>query len=96
MTGYVIAANRLTDGRVVFWTENQAWSEEVAQSWLIPETERESQLSRAAQDHTTAVAAALVELSDSAARLPLRARERILFHGPSIPVPLDSLPRIVP
>ena len=83
MSSFVIAANRLEDGAVVFRTSRGEWTRDRSLSWLVPEDRREPALAEATNDYCRAVAVALVELSDPATRTPLRARERILFAGPT-------------
>lgn len=84
MGSFVISGNRLQDGAVVFRTSQGEWTRDRAESWLVPEETRESALAEATADYCRAVGVALVELADVATRTPVRARERILFNGPTV------------
>jgi hypothetical protein len=86
MSRFLISANRLSDGLVVFYTAEGTWSEAVSDAVLYDE-ENPPQLAVAAKDVLEIVGAYTVEVEQSENGLrPLRVRERIRLSGPTIEV----------
>lgn len=86
MSHFVITANRLTDGQVIFQTANATWSETISDAELIDGKERlPLALERAEKASGLAVGPyeVPVDLTDSGP-VPLKYRERLRLVGPSI------------
>lgn len=86
MSRYLISANRLSDGLVVFYTPSGTWSEAVTDSALF-DAEAPPELAQAAKDVGQIVGAYAVEVEETEDGLrPSRMRERIRLSGPTIDV----------
>lgn len=90
----IVIANSLTDGFVVFLTENHAWSGNVADAALASDDSSAAQLLKAAQQaeqNNVVIDPYLIEVEvNGAGPKPLEYREYIRAYGPSIKLPEDS------
>lgn len=84
MPSYIITANRLDDGLVVFWTSEGTWTRVLTEAVILDDDSSKPALAAANADYVRAVSVDLVELADVDRRLPVRTRERILFNGPTV------------
>ena len=86
----VVTANRTTDGAVVFWTADGAWSSELAGA-AVASTAREAGalLAAASADDLNAVGpyVAPIDLSAGGEPGPGNLRERIRLAGPTFGLP---------
>lgn len=84
MSRYVISANRLSDGLVVFYTSDGTWSENVDHAVVVDDAQS-PELDAASAQGTEIVGAYAVEAEETDAGLrPVRMRERIRLNGPTI------------
>ena len=88
----VVTANRLTDGHVVWLTEDAGWSEAIADARIFDPADAEAGIAAALHDearqiivapYTTEMDTAKAGETDQG-RQPIRFRERIRANGPSI------------
>ncbi len=84
----VVSANRLTDGLVVFWTEDEKWSERLAEAKLWPDADSIKQAIEVAQK-TVARCEVVDVYAFDAIRVDGRIeathlRERIRTMGPTV------------
>lgn len=85
---WIITANRLTDGRVVYLAPGDSWDPSAERAKLLKtEAQRDGALARAEEDersnHVIAPEAVGAE-THSGAPVPVRLRERIRAEGPTI------------
>ena len=92
-----VTANGLGDGRVVWLTAGDRWSERIAEACVFAPEQAEVALAlgQAAERARLVVGAYLVEVEPSAgAPEPLKFRERLRVRGPSVAAePALALPR---
>ncbi len=85
----IITANRLIDGRVVFWTEARAWDVDVNTAEVFADpAAAEGALARAQADVTARKIVDPYPIAVAAADgriVPTLLRERIRADGPTIP-----------
>ena len=88
MESEIVTANRLIDGTVVYLTENNSWSEMIADACLATsETKKAALLETAAQDlkNRKIVGAYAMAAEDSPlGPVPQSQRERVRAAGPTI------------
>lgn len=88
MSDQVLTANRLSDGAVVYLTENGAWSEWIAESRIAGDAAASAALladGLEATDGQVADLPYLIDVTTDEGNLrPLRYRERIRAFGPSV------------
>ena len=88
MTDQVLTANRLSDGAVVYLTENGTWSERITESRVAREEQAGATLLADGLDASSGQVADAPYLIDVTADgedvRPLRYREQIRAFGPSI------------
>ena len=97
---FILTANRLTDGRVVFFDGEGGWSEDRSRALLAEQGGgHDAALARARQSESDNVVVAIeaveVERHDGAIR-PLHLRDRIRFGGPTIFVAAGAEPQAAP
>lgn len=89
MPSQVITANRLSDGRVVWWTGPGAWTTGIAGARVLADkAEREAALAAAAADVATQAVLDVYAVDVEAAAggpVPKSLRERIRAEGPTVP-----------
>ena len=80
-----ITANRLTDGKVVYWTEEASWSEALSAAARLNDETASDALVRASADQLIVVGPYLMDLSADGAAPGGRkhVRETIRRTGPS-------------
>jgi hypothetical protein len=86
----VVTANRLTDGAVVYRTEDAAWTTDLAAAAVVTTAPAAQELLKGAvADDVGAVGpyVAPVELTSDRRVLPGNLRERIRLAGPTIELP---------
>ncbi len=83
---FVISANRLEDGVVVYLTQTNEWSANVADARVITDDslEQVQNLGLEAEARNYVVASYAVEVGVGSTVLPSRLRERIRSHGPTV------------
>lgn len=81
---HIITANRLSDGRVVWFTEQGYWSVLLEEAYVFSKEDMERAMEQAQQDVEKQYVVGLygVELKPTT-RIPLTTRERIRAFGPS-------------
>ncbi|CAN0234736.1 unnamed protein product [Chrysoparadoxa australica] len=83
----VITANRLTDGRVVYFTAEKRWAENPDEAVRLSEVVAEDSLALASRDVLSVVGPYLIDVDDRAADFrPVgrkHVRETIRHAGPS-------------
>ena len=83
----VITANRLTDGRVVYYTQEHAWSEHPNDAVRLSEVSAGDALALASRDVLTVVGPYLIDVDDNAEDFRpagrKHVRETIRHSGPS-------------
>ncbi|MEK9661894.1 MAG: DUF2849 domain-containing protein [Alphaproteobacteria bacterium] len=88
MTRQVISANRLSDGLVVYLTDNDDWSERIIDARIVEGEESAAAAMRAAADAVArqfAVDPYAIEIEMSGGeRRPTRFRELIRAKGPTV------------
>ena len=93
---FVISANRLEDGVVVYLTQTDQWSANVADARVVSESDldRAQNIGLSAEERNHIVASYAVEVGPGHTVLPTRLRERIRSHGPTVgwhqPSPTNS------
>lgn len=82
-----ITANRLTDGRVVYFTPVKTWSEQAEDAIRLTPDMEEAALQDALRDILTVVGPYLIEIADESAQFQpagrKHVRETIRLSGPS-------------
>lgn len=83
---FVLSANRLTDGSVVYLTPASEWSNRIADAKVFSEGEREHALrsGQEAETNNLVVAYYEVAVTTTAPFQPNRLRERIRGYGPTV------------
>lgn len=83
---YVLSANRLADGRVVYLSDSQGWSTHIDQARRLTDddVEQARQLGKIAEESNLVVDSYTVPLSDGHTHQPARLRERIRGFGPTV------------
>lgn len=83
---YVLSANRLADGRVVYLSDDQDWSTNIGQARRLTDDDVEQalQVGKSAEDNNLIVDSYTVPLSGDHAYKPERLRERIRGFGPTV------------
>jgi hypothetical protein len=85
---HIVIANRLTDGLVVFLGESDRWVDFVDQSRLASSEEEGEQLmetAKRAEANQEVIDANLIEVRKEGASItPVRFREAIRAHGPTV------------
>jgi hypothetical protein len=84
----MIIANRLTDGLVVFYTDDGGWSVDIADGIVITDEAEQDRLFRAAkadEDGCIVIDPNLIEVSvDGGSPRPVAIREAIRAFGPTV------------
>jgi hypothetical protein len=81
----LITANRLTDGRVIYWTVARGWSPRIADAALLEDAHAEEELSLALKEETTEVVAPyLIEANGHEPAGRERLKESIRWQGPTV------------
>ena len=87
----VIIANELKNGFVVFLTEANHWSNDIAEGAIAKDVaDAESLLKKAkiAEQNCEVIDPYLIEINiENGRRVPTEYREFIRAHGPSVPIP---------
>lgn len=85
-TPKAVTANRLSDGIVIFYTPEGAWSEQPGDAAAAGDKAAQQALLAAAQESPEAVDAYLIEVAfdESGRPYPSRNRERIRALGPTV------------
>ena len=83
---FVISANRLEDGVVVYLTQTEEWSVNVADARIVSDADLDHALGigRGAESRNHIVESYSVEVGVGSTVLPSRLRERIRSHGPTV------------
>jgi len=83
---FVISANRLKDGTVVYLTASDDWSEGLEDARIIEESELDDvqQVGREAETNNIVVGAYAVQVEQRENWQPKTLRERIRYLGPTI------------
>lgn len=83
---YVLSANRLADGRVVYLSEDQAWSTHFKQARRLTDADLDhaQEIGKAAEAKNLIVDSYAVELAIDHHQEPARLRERIRGFGPTV------------
>lgn len=83
---FVISANRLRDGSVVYLTENSQWSARVEEATVVSgDSLADAQrIGCEAEGRNLVVGSYAVEVAPDSAILPVKLRERIRSHGPTV------------
>ncbi len=83
---YVLSANRLHDGSVVYLTPSDHWSERFDDAKILSDTDLDQadRIGRLAEEQNLIVARYAVELASTPPAHPARLRERIRSHGPTV------------
>ncbi|MGY8962380.1 MAG: DUF2849 domain-containing protein [Rhodospirillales bacterium] len=83
---FVLSANRLDDGSVVYFTDDEQWSSQVDDAKVVSSDELDEALrvSRRAEERNIVVGCYEVEVSSIGGKRPVRLRERIRSHGPTV------------
>jgi hypothetical protein len=80
----MITANRLTDGRVLYWTAAQGWTPNIGDAAQLDDVNAESELALALKDEATEVAGPyLIEAADGRPAGRERLKETIRLEGPT-------------
>ncbi len=79
-----VTANRLTNGRVVYWTAGQGWSEQIADALALEDSEAEAALALALKTESTEVAGPyLIAFENGQPAGRERLKETIRLTGPT-------------
>ena len=91
---YVLSANRLDDGSVVYFTDQEQWSNHVEDAKIVSRENLDDALrvGRRAEEQNIVVGCYEVEVDSGHSGHPVRLRERIRSHGPTVG---DHQPRLV-
>ena len=91
---FVLSANRLDDGSVVYFTDDEQWSSQVDDAKVVAGDELDEALrvSRQAEERNIVVGCYEVEVGSTEGTRPVRLRERIRSYGPTVG---DHQPRSV-
>lgn len=83
---FVVSANRLDDGSVVYLTQADTWSVNVDDARVIAEKDVDhvQRIGLDAEARDEVVASYTVEIDDGDTVTPTRLRERIRSHGPTV------------
>jgi len=84
---FVITANRLDDGRAVWFGAGAHWSEKIAEAQILrgEGLDQALALAQQAEKRQEIVGAYAVDIAESPAGFePVRRKEQIRAHGPSI------------
>ena len=83
---FVISANRLKDGAVVYLTSSNCWSEQLEDARIVKESELDEmqQVGHEAESQNTIVGAYAVEIEKREKVQPKKLRERIRYLGPTV------------
>jgi len=83
---FVISANRLEDGVVVYLTQADEWSVNVANARVVSDDglDHAQGIGLDAEGRNQVVASYAVEVGAGSTVLPSRLRERIRSHGPTV------------
>jgi hypothetical protein len=84
---YILTANELTTGDVVFWSRENSWTDTLAKASLISndETEAFAEIGTSSERANEVVGAYLTPVQQNAAAItPVELRERRRVKGPSI------------
>lgn len=83
---FVLSANRLDDGTVVYFTDEGQWSDQVEDAKVVSDQELGDVLciGRRAEEQNIVVGCYEVEIHSDTRLLPVRLRERIRSHGPTV------------
>jgi hypothetical protein len=86
----VITANRLNDGRVVYWDNRSRWNTDLQAAQTLTET-ADADAALAAVDAAIVVEPYLIDVERDGARLsPLLMRERMRATGPTVTLPAEA------
>ncbi|MGD8341727.1 MAG: DUF2849 domain-containing protein [Gammaproteobacteria bacterium] len=84
----MIIANRLTDGLVVFYTDEGGWSVDIADGAVITDEAAESEVFAAAksdEENCVVIDPSLIEVTDESGSIrPVAIREAIRAFGPTV------------
>ncbi|NKB45926.1 MAG: DUF2849 domain-containing protein [Alphaproteobacteria bacterium] len=83
---FVLSANRLDDGSVVYFTDDEQWSNQVEDAKVVSDQELDEvlRIGRRAEGQNIVVGCCEVEVGSNTPILPVRLRERIRSHGPTV------------
>lgn len=83
---FVLSANRLDDGSVVYFTDDEQWSSQVGDARIVSvdELDEALRISRRAEDRNIVVGCYEVEVGSTEGNKPVRLRERIRSYGPTV------------
>lgn len=83
---YVLSANRLLDGNVVYLSDDQSWSPQFSQARRLTDDDLEHArgVGKSAEDGNLIVDSYPVELTEDQVQQPARLRERIRSFGPTV------------
>jgi sulfite reductase (NADPH) hemoprotein beta-component len=83
---FILSANRLRDGAVVYFAQDNSWSERIEDAAAVPEDRvgklEEAGLDAEARNHV--VGSYAIEVAASCPPYSTRLRERIRSHGPTV------------
>lgn len=81
----IITANRLTDGRVIYWTVAHGWTPHIEDAAVLDDAHAETELALALKDETTEVVAPyLIEAEGHVPAGRERLKESIRLKGPTV------------
>lgn len=83
---YVLSANRLTDGRVVYLSEGEQWSTQFVEAKRInaDDLDHAQAVGHSAESNNLIVDSYAVEVGEDSPQEPSRLRERIRGFGPTV------------
>ncbi len=83
---FVLSANRLDDGSVVYFTDDEQWSSQVDDAKIVSgdELDEALRISRRAEERNIVVGCYEVEVDSTEGKRPVRLRERIRSYGPTV------------
>jgi sulfite reductase (NADPH) hemoprotein beta-component len=95
MSYRVITANRLNDGRVVYFGSGGEWVTDIARAFAFDASGEESWMARARDDESACVVvnAYAIEIEDPASPVPVSLRERIRSRGPTVETRVPGSPQ---
>lgn len=81
----IVTANRLTDGRVLYWSVARGWTPHIEDAMQIDDANAESELALAATDEATQIAGPyLIEAEGGRPSGRERLKESIRLDGPTV------------
>ncbi|MBF0862278.1 DUF2849 domain-containing protein [Gluconobacter kanchanaburiensis] len=82
----VLTANRLLDGRTVWWSAEGTWVPHIGHALLLDAEEAQVQLAHATEQaqHDGVVGVYDTAVQDSVPPEPVTVREKIRAHGPTV------------